>query len=131
MISLFLKKRLSEKGWTLNYLHELCGVRNSALAKIQKGETKSPDVDTLRKLARAFGDPLAVWLDAAGYLDDAEELAEVMKAKFGVLFKNPESARVLTRPGVAEFLNKLDSLPESKQNAILDAIKLITKGMDA
>ena len=135
MLSKFLENRLKERRWSLNHLHVLTGgstygIPYATLRLISIGKTKSPDIDTLKKIAKAFGDPVTEWMRAAGYLDELPEVeAEIVK-RFGLLFDNPEAAKVLTRRGVVDHLKRLGSLSDDNLAKALDFFETYLKGVD-
>ena len=52
-----------QRGWSINRLAAMSGVKQSTLDNIVRGETRNPRVRTLHLVANAFGMTLSEFLD--------------------------------------------------------------------
>jgi transcriptional regulator with XRE-family HTH domain len=63
VVSLHIRQLCEEKGITLNRLATLSGIRQSTLENIKKGNTKSPTLKTLHRIATGLGMTISQLLD--------------------------------------------------------------------
>lgn len=67
-----IKARRNERGLSQQALANLCGTSDSEIAKIERGERKSPNCQILCKMAKALGYHPLELLKASGCLTDAD-----------------------------------------------------------
>ena len=58
-----IRSLCQQRGWTINRLAAMSGVKQSTLDNIVRGETRNPRVRTLHLVANAFGMTLSEFLD--------------------------------------------------------------------
>lgn len=63
----YLESELDRRGWNQARLAEESGMSPGAISKLFNKRSTRPDLDTLDKLARALGQPLAKLVAAEGY----------------------------------------------------------------
>ena len=67
-LGLFIKQNREANGYSLDKLSALCGVSDSELLKIEKGERKKPNCKFLCKIAKALNINSLELLLKAGYI---------------------------------------------------------------
>ncbi len=67
-----IKTRRNERGLSQQALADLCGTSDSEIAKIERGERKSPNCQILCRMAKALGYHPLELLKASGFLTDAD-----------------------------------------------------------
>lgn len=103
-------------GMNIRGLAAKAGIDNGGLARLERGDVRSPRPETLRALARALGAPLADLFTRAGYADTAlpelPGMASYLHAKFGCLSEKETQA-------ITEIVEKLVRLHrrEAKTNS--------------
>ena len=58
-----IRSLCQQRGWSINRLAAMSGVKQSTLDNIVRGETRNPRVRTLNLVANAFGMTLSEFLD--------------------------------------------------------------------
>ncbi len=58
-----IRSLCQQRGWSINRLAAMSGVKQSTLDNIVRGETRNPRVRTLHLVANAFGMTLSEFLD--------------------------------------------------------------------
>jgi transcriptional regulator with XRE-family HTH domain len=89
----FLKGLRDRQRMSLRDVERECGVSNTYLSQIEKGERSAPSPDILRKLARAYNVPSRYLMEQAGYLDEPEVTAtdeERVDAAFDYVMADPD-----------------------------------------
>lgn len=124
----FIKRAREEKGITHYSLFRKSDVSLTYLKNIEENKS-SPHPEILKKLAGPLGVKYSALLQAAGYLDEAIDISEAIKHKFGILFKDKEVATVLTTPGVKEILEDLYSLSDSKREMAIKSIRAMLEAV--
>jgi transcriptional regulator with XRE-family HTH domain len=126
-----LSSRLKQKDMAVYALHKATGykISHSYLNKILNGDVNQVSVEKLRLLAKAFNDPIEVWLEAAGYLDGIESVEQAIEQRYGPLFKNSKMAAILTKKGVIDILEILATVPDEKMAGLAEFIKTYAKGL--
>ena len=61
-----IRSLCQQRGWSINRLAAMSGVKQSTLDNIVRGETRNPRVRTLHLVANAFGMTLSEFLDFEG-----------------------------------------------------------------
>lgn len=61
MISKILRILMAEKGWNQRELAKRSGVKQTSISAIICERSKSPKIDTLQKIAHAFGEDLSIF----------------------------------------------------------------------
>ena len=69
----YLKRLRRAKGLSLKQVEEAAEVSNAYLSQIERGIRKPPHPDILKRLARTYEIPVEELLEAAGYLEDAQD----------------------------------------------------------
>ena len=69
----YLKRLRRAKGLSLKQVEEVAAVSNAYLSQIERGIRKPPHPDILKRLAKTYDVPVEELLEAAGYLEDAQE----------------------------------------------------------
>lgn len=120
-VSELLKKRLADLDISLYGLHKRTGYEVSFpyLQRIFRDEIKQVSVKKLRTLAKAFGDPIHTWMNAAGYLD--EDTGDALKSKYGDLLDDERLESIVKR---------LKNLSPENQAQFFKMVDLILKGME-
>jgi len=67
-----IKARRNERGLSQQALADLCGTSDSEIAKIERGERKSPNCQILCRMAKALGYHPLELLKASGFLTNAD-----------------------------------------------------------
>ncbi|MFR5261654.1 MAG: helix-turn-helix domain-containing protein [Bifidobacterium longum] len=67
-----IKTRRNERGLSQQALANSCGTSDSEIAKIERGERKSPNCQILCKIAKELGFHPLELLKASGFLTDAD-----------------------------------------------------------
>ncbi|MGM9571317.1 MAG: helix-turn-helix domain-containing protein [bacterium] len=65
-----IRKIREEKGWSQRKLSLASNISNTTISRIEKGETKSPDVDTLKKIAIHLNTSYDELMASAGYIQE-------------------------------------------------------------
>lgn len=130
-VSELLNKRLSELNIAMYELHKRTGHQISVtyLKSIREDKVKQVSVEKLRLLAKAFNDPIEVWLEAAGYLEGISSVEAAIEQRYGPLFKDSKMAAILTKKGVIEILEILATVPEQKLPGMVEFIKTYARGI--
>lgn len=100
----YLKEARNKCHLSLNDVHNRCGVTDSKLSRMERGEGKPLDPAELKKLAQLYGISVIPIYIMAGYLDESD------LSDYQLVFKN------------ADLLNE-----EEKQSVQMQ-INLLTKG---
>lgn len=103
-IGSYLKQTRNSCHLSLKDVHNCCGITDSKLSRMERGEGKPLDPTELRKLARLYGIGVVSLFVLAGYLDEGD------LAEYQLTFKN------------AVLLN------EEEKQSIQTQIDLLTKG---
>lgn len=115
MLSTHIKEKLQEKGWAVYHLHRISGVSTGSINAIRDGKTKKPEVEILKKLARAFNEPYELWMEKAGYLNaaniDTSGLDEKIESKLN------------------ECISVFKELKRDRQEIAVDMIKTLVEGL--
>jgi len=69
----YLKRLRRAKGLSLKQVEGAAEVSNAYLSQIERGIRKPPHPDILKRLAKVYEVPVEELLEAAGYLEDAQE----------------------------------------------------------
>jgi transcriptional regulator with XRE-family HTH domain len=69
----YLKRLRRTGGLSLKQVEEAAAVSNAYLSQIERGIRKPPHPDILKRLAKTYDVPVEELLEAAGYLEDAQE----------------------------------------------------------
>src|SRR5713226_8310999 len=69
----YLKRLRRTKGFSLKQVEGAAQVSNAYLSQMERGIRKPPHPDILKRLARTYDVPVEELLEAAGYLEDAQE----------------------------------------------------------
>lgn len=115
-----LFKRITIQGGSLSQAY---------IDRILKGTVNQVSVEKLRLLAKAFNDPIEVWLEAAGYLEGISSVEAAIEQRYGPLFKDAKMAAILTKKGVIEILEVLATVPDEKMAGLAEFIKTYAKGL--
>ena len=89
----YLKGLRERQRMSLRDVERECGVANSYLSQIEKGERPAPSPDILRRLAKAYNVPPRYLMEQAGYLDEPEVKAteeERVNAAFDYVMSDPD-----------------------------------------
>lgn len=89
----FLKGLRDKRRMSLRDVERECGVANSYLSQIEKGERPAPSPDILRRLAKAYNVPARYLMEQAGFLDEPEVTAteeERVNAAFDYVMSDPD-----------------------------------------
>jgi|JI10StandDraft_1071094.scaffolds.fasta_scaffold02983_3 transcriptional regulator with XRE-family HTH domain len=88
----YLSSARTAKNLSYGQLAQRSGLQKSGIFAIEKGDVKSPDTDTLAKLATALDVPLADLYSLAGYAQPTElpSVQPYLRSKYGDL---PPEAR--------------------------------------
>jgi len=70
-INEFVKEQRESRKWSLREMSSQTGLSHSYIALLEDTNTE-PSIDTLTKLANAFGMSLTEILQAGGYLDEKD-----------------------------------------------------------
>lgn len=62
-----IRVRLAARGWNQAKLAEVSGVSEVAISKIMTGATEAPQLDTIIKIAHAFGETVGALLGEKGF----------------------------------------------------------------
>lgn len=62
------------KGYSQRKLAQVTGISNTTISRIEKGETLSPDIDTVKLLATHLKIDEIYMMKAAGYLNEDKDL---------------------------------------------------------
>ena len=100
----YLKKARNNCHLSLKDVYDRCGVTDSKLSRMERGEGKPLDAAELRKLAQLYGIGVVPIYIMAGYLDESE------LSDYQIVFKNT------------------DLLNEEEKQSIQTQIDLFTKG---
>lgn len=63
IITMHIRSLCKKRGFSINKLSEMSGVKQSTLDNIMQGNTKNPGIITLQKLATAFNMTISEFLD--------------------------------------------------------------------
>ena len=89
-----IKARRNERGLSQQALADLCGTSDSEIAKIERGERKSPNCQILCRMAKALGYHPLELLKASGFLTNADiqdSLAIRHSSIFSLIVKTVET----------------------------------------
>lgn len=100
----YLKKARNNCHLSLKDVYDRCGVTDSKLSRMERGEGKPLDAAELRKLAQLYGIGVVPMYIMAGYLDESD------LSDYQLVFKNT------------------DLLNEEEKQSIQTQIDLFTKG---
>lgn len=100
----YLKKARNNCHLSLKDVYDRCGVTDSKLSRMERGEGKPLDAAELRKLAQLYGIGVVPIYIMAGYLDESD------LSDYQLVFKNT------------------DLLNEEEKQSIQTQIDLFTKG---
>ena len=100
----YLKKARNNCHLSLKDVYDRCGVTDSKLSRMERGEGKPLDAAELRKLAQLYGIGVVPIYIMAGYLDESD------LSDYHLVFKNT------------------DLLNEEEKQSIQTQIDLFTKG---
>ena len=100
----YLKKARNNCQLSLKDVYDRCGVTDSKLSRMERGEGKPLDAAELRKLAQLYGIGVVPIYIMAGYLDESD------LSDYQLVFKNT------------------DLLNEEEKQSIQTQIDLFTKG---
>lgn len=100
----YLKEARNKCRLSLKDVHERCGVTDSKLSRMERGEGKPLDPAELKKLAQLYGIGVVPIYIMAGYLDESD------LSEYQLVFKNA------------------DLLDEEEKKSIQTQIDLLTKG---
>ena len=100
----YLKELRNKCHLSLKDVHDRCGVTDSKLSRMERGEGKPLDPAELKKLARLYGIDIVPIYIMAGYLDESD------LSDYQLVFKNT------------------DLLDEEEKQSIQTQIDLLTKG---
>lgn len=100
----YLKEARNKCRLSLKDVYDRCGVTDSKLSRMERGEGKPLDAAELRKLARLYGIGVVPIYIMAGYLDESD------LSDYQLVFKNT------------------DLLNEEEKQSIQTQIDLFTKG---
>lgn len=100
----YLKETRRSCRLSLKDVHDQCGVTDSKLSRMERGERKSLDPTDLKKLARLYGISIVPLYIMAGYLDESD------LSEYQLIFK------------------KADLLNEEEKQSVQTQIDLLTKG---
>lgn len=87
-----IKEKREDRGWSQRLLAETAGIPQPALSDIERGQTKLPNPDVRRRLARVLGLSHLDLLIAAGEITE-EELREA--GKVGHVESSPETEEMV------------------------------------
>ena len=126
-----LNKRLTDYGIAMYEVHKRTGhlISVTYLKSIRDGKVKQVSVEKLRLLAKAFNDPIEVWLEAAGYLEGISSVEAAIEQRYGPLFKDAKMAAILTKKVVIDILEILATVPDEKLPGMVEFIKTYAKGL--
>lgn len=100
----YLKEARNKCRLSLKDVHDRCGVTDSKLSRMERGEGKPLDPAELKKLAQLYGIGVVPIYIMAGYLDESD------LSDYQLVFKNA------------------DLLDEEEKKSIQTQIDLLTKG---
>lgn len=100
----YLKEARNKYRLSLKDVHDRCGVTDSKLSRMERGEGKPLDPAELKKLAQLYGIGVVPIYIMAGYLDESD------LSDYQLVFKNA------------------DLLDEEEKKSIQTQIDLLTKG---
>ena len=103
-IGTYLKEARNQRSLSLKDVYERCGVTDSKLSRMERGEGKPLDATELRKLAKLYGINVIPLYLMAGYLDDSD------LSEYQLVFKHT------------------DLLDDEEMQSIQTQIDLLTKG---
>lgn len=103
-IGIYLKKARNKCHLSLKDVYDHCGVTDSKLSRMERGEGRPLDPVELRKLARLYNIGIVPLYIMAGYLDESD------LSDYQLVFKN------------ADLLN------EEEKQSVQTQIELLTKG---
>ena len=69
----YLRRLRRAKGLSLKQVEQAAEVSNAYLSQIERGIRKPPHPDILKRLAKVYEVPVEELLEAAGYLEDAQD----------------------------------------------------------
>jgi transcriptional regulator with XRE-family HTH domain len=90
----FIRRRRTQRGWSLDELSRRTGLSKTGLFNMETGEATPPSLVTLRRVARGLEVDESELLEVAGHLPGVKPY---LRAKYG-----------LSEPAVAEVENFLD-----------------------
>lgn len=106
-IGAYLKEQRNKHCLSLKDVHDQCGITDSRLSRLERGDCQILKLTELRKLAQLYGIGIAQLYIMAGYLSE-QDLAD-----YQLVFKN------------------VDLLNEEEKQSIQTQINLLTKGRKA
>lgn len=96
-IGKFLKQARSERGLSLQAVHQQCGITDSKLSKYEREKGRSPSPGELKKLANLYGISVISLYLMAGYLDESDLISYQLVFNNAELLKPEEVANIQTQ----------------------------------
>lgn len=96
-IGMFLRESRKKCNLSLKAVYNQCGITDSRLSRIERGQVKSPDPSELKNLAHLYGiSPLLLFV-MAGYLDEQDTQSYQFVFRDADLLTNAEAENIQTQ----------------------------------
>lgn len=110
VFSEWLFEQLQERNWSQADLARASGLTRQAISYYTSDKSKSPDIHSLRKIAKAFKVPEDIVLEKAGLMPAKSELSALKRALIHQLEQADEDDAAL----VLDFLETISRRKETK-----------------